>query len=210
MSAAPAATGSRSDWTPEAIPDGSGLRLFAVRAINYAANYVVNRIPSFALRHAFYTRVLGVRIGPGAGVHLGCRLWFYGPGQMRRDGLTIGARSRINRDCSLDARGSIRIGDDVSVSPEVFVLSASHGVDDPEFRVETAPVVIEDNVWIGTRAMVLPGVTLGRGCVVCAGAVVTRDVAPLTIVGGVPARPLGTRDAAAAGYRLAGDLPWFE
>ena len=189
---------------------GGGLRLAAVRAVNYLANYVVNRIPSFTVRHRFYVRVLGVRIGPGAGIHLGCRLWFYGPGQLRRNGLTIGVRSRINRDCTLDARGSITIGEDVSISPEVFILTASHGVDDPEFRVETRPVVIEDHVWIGTRAVVMPGVRLGRGCVVCAGAVVTRDVAPLDVVGGVPARTIRRRDEAATGYRLDGALPWFE
>ena len=71
-------------------------------------------------------------------------------------------------------------------------------------------MVIEDNVWVGTRATILPGVTLGRGCVVAAGAVVTRDVPPLVIVGGVPARPIGTRPERPRHYVLDSAFPLFE
>lgn len=185
-------------------------RLFLIRSLNYLTNYVIKSVPSFALRRAWYRRLLGVDMGQNAGIHLGCYIWFYGPGQVRRGGLTIGDYSRINRDCCLDARGSLRIGANVSISPEVVILTASHRVDDPQFRVETRSVVIEDNVWIGTRALILPGVTLGRGSVVSAGAVVTRDVPPLTIVAGVPARQVGTRPSAAAEYVLDEPFPLFE
>jgi maltose O-acetyltransferase len=149
-------------------------------------------------------------LGPGAAIYLGCYVWFYGPGQLRREGLRIGAHSRINRDCCLDARGSLQIGDNVSVSPEVMILTAYHRHDDDNFPVETRAVTIEDHVWIGTRAMIMPGVTLGRGCVVAAGAVVTRDVPPLTIVAGIPARPVGSRPDRAARYVLDGSPPLFE
>jgi maltose O-acetyltransferase len=64
----------------------------------------------------------------------------------------------------------------------------------PDFAGRTAPVVIEDFAWLGSRAMVLPGVTVGKGAVVAAGAVVTRDVPPYAIVGGVPARVIGERE----------------
>jgi acetyltransferase-like isoleucine patch superfamily enzyme len=188
----------------------SSLRIFVIRLINFLTNYVVNHIPSFALRRGWYRRVLGVEIGDHAGFHLGCYLWFYGPGQIRRDGFRIGAYSRINRNCCLDARGPLRIGENVSISPEVTILTAFHRIDDPKFRVETRPVVIEDYVWIGSRATILSGVRLGRGSVVAAGAVVTRDVAPLEIVGGVPARPIGTRPAEALQYTLDGPFPLFE
>ena len=186
------------------------VRLFVIRLLNYVTNYVVSHIPSFALRRAWYRRVLGVQLGDRAGIHLGCYVWFYGPGQIRRDGFTIGAYSRINRNCCLDARGPLRIGANVSISPEVTILTAFHRMDDPEFRVETRPVVIEDHVWIGTRSTILSGVTLGRGSVVAAGAVVTRDVAPLAIVAGVPARPIGTRPAEAIDYVLDAPFPLFE
>jgi maltose O-acetyltransferase len=129
---------------------------------------------------------------------------------VRRSGARIGAYSRINRDCCLDARGPLVIGENVSISPEVVILTAGHRTDDPGFPVETRPVTIEDHVWIGTRATILPGVRLGRGCVVAAGAVVTRDVPPLAIVGGVPAAQIGTRPAHATAYVLDEPPPLFE
>jgi maltose O-acetyltransferase len=185
-------------------------RLFAVRLVNYLTNNVVNHVPSYAARRLWYRRVLGIRLAAHANLHLGCYVWFYGPGQIRRDGFSIGAYSRINRNCCLDARGSLHIGDNVSVSTEVMILTAAHRPDDPAFRVETRPVVIEDHVWIGARAILLPGVTLGRGCVVSAGAVVSRDVPPLAIVAGVPARTIGERPASAVGYVMGADYPLFE
>jgi maltose O-acetyltransferase len=114
----------------------------------------------------------------------------------------IGARTIINRGCCLDARSGLRIGEDVSISPEVAILTTQHDVNDPGFALQGRPVVIEDHVWIGMRAMVLPGVTIGRGAVVAAGAVVTSDVGPLEIVAGVPARVVGRR-ALNPQYRLA-------
>jgi acetyltransferase-like isoleucine patch superfamily enzyme len=170
----------------------------------------VSSLPSFALRRLWYRHVLGATFGPHAGIHLGCRLWFYGPRQIRRSGFRLGAYSRVNRDCRLDVRGGLEIGNNVSLSPEVTVVTASHVVNRPDFPVELRPVVIEDNVWIGTRAMVLPGVTLGRGCVVAAGSVVTRDVPPLGIAAGVPARPVGDRAATATDYVLHNPFPLFE
>jgi maltose O-acetyltransferase len=116
----------------------------------------------------------------------------------------------VNRGCCLDIRGPLTIGDNVSISPEVTILTATHGLNDPSFRVRHQPVTIEDHVWIGTRAVILPGVKLGRGCVVAAGAVVTRSVAELEVVGGIPARHLGVRDAAATTYVLNEPLPMFE
>jgi maltose O-acetyltransferase len=194
----------------ESAGDGGGPKLVVVRVLQYLTNHVICALPSFTLRRLWYRRVLGARIGRGAGIHLGCHLWFYGPGQVRRGGFTLGAGSRVNRDCRLDVRGSLHIGAHVSISPEVTVLTASHGVNDPQFRVEVRPVVMEDHVWIGTRAMIMPGVTLGRGSVVAAGAVVTRSVPPLTVVAGVPAKPVAARDETATSYALDGRFPLFD
>jgi acetyltransferase-like isoleucine patch superfamily enzyme len=191
-------------------PAGVRSRLLAIRTLNYLTNYVVSGIPSFTVRHVWYQRVLGIDVEDHAAVFLGCYIWFFGPGQLRRSGVRIGAHSRINRNCCLDARGPLVIGQNVSISPEVAILTASHQADDPEFPVETRPVTIEDHVWIGTRATILPGVRLGRGCVVAAGAVVTRDVPPLAVVGGVPARQIGTRPAHATAYVLDDVRPLFE
>jgi len=186
------------------------LKLFLVRALNYVTNHVISHIPSFHLRHAWYRRVLGISLGQGAVVHLGCYVWFYGPGQLRREGLVIGAHTRINRDCCLDARGSLRIGENVSISPEVTILTAFHPIDDPEFRVATRPIEIEDYAFVGTRATILAGVRIGRGAVVGAGAVVTRHVPPLAVVAGVPARQVGTRPEEALRYVLDQPPALFE
>jgi maltose O-acetyltransferase len=185
-------------------------KLIAIRLLNYMTNHIVCHIPSFALRHAWYRSVLGIKLGEHAGIHLGCYVWFYGPNQLRRDGLEIGAYSRINRNCCLDARCSLRIGSNVSISPEVMLLTASHDSADSSFPLVNRPLVIEDYVWIGSRATVLPGVTLGRGCIVAAGAVVTRDVAPLEIVAGVPARKVGMRPSEATNYLLDSPFPLYE
>ena len=85
------------------------------------------------------------------------------------------------------------IGDNVSVSPGVWILTDEHDIDDPDFPEVLSPVRIEDYAFIGSKAMILPGVTIGRGAVVGAGAVVTKSVAPFDVVGGVPARVIGRR-----------------
>ena len=200
-------------WEDAAAKPGLATRrrkVLLIRLISYLTNYFISNIPSWKLRHGWYRRVLGIELGPRAGVHLGCYWWFYGPGQIRRTGVSIGANSRINRDCMIDVRGGVRIGDNVSISPQVAISTAAHSALDPAFRVEIRPVVIEDNVWIGMRATILGGVTLGRGCVVAAGAIVTKDVPPLTIVAGVPAKPVGMRPEEASHYVIEEDLRLFE
>lgn len=181
-----------------------------VRAMNYLTNHVVAHVPSFTVRHAWYRRVLGISLGRGAGVHMGCYVWFFGPGHLRRAGFGIGANTRINRDCCLDARGSVQIGDNVSISPEVAILTTQHCLDAVGFPVESRPVVIGDHVWIGFRATILPGTTIGRGAVVAAGAVVRGDVPAMTVVGGVPARRIGTRAQEGVDYVLDQPFPLFE
>jgi acetyltransferase-like isoleucine patch superfamily enzyme len=170
------------------------LRDWIVGAIQYVTNHVVARIPLIRLRHLWYRNVLGVALGEGAGIHLDVFIWFTGPGKMRRErSLQIGRRTWISRRCVLDARCSLQIGEDVSISPEVAILTATHLLDDPDFPVVGAPVVIEDHVWIAMRAIVMPGVRIGRGAVVAAGSVVTKDVEPLAIVAGAPAKKVGVR-----------------
>lgn len=189
------------------------LRRFGVRTLVYLTNYVVAYLPSFTLRHLWYRRVLGMQIAGGAGVHMGAYVWFWGPREVRRVGVRIGRNSRIGRDCTIDARSPLNIGDNVALSPEVMILAGTHDVNDPTFAdSEVGPwaVTIEDHVWIGTRAMIMPGVTVGHGAVIAAASVVTKDVPPLTIVAGVPAKPIGKRDPGATAYELDSPLPLFE
>ena len=182
----------------------------AVKAANYVTNHVIARIPSFSVRHAWYKRYLGLQVGEGARIHLGCYMWHFSPGRVRQDRSRIGAGTWINRGVCLDLRGGLDIGEAVSISPEVLILTASHAVNDVKFRLTLAPVTIGNHVFIGSRAIIMPGVRLGRGCVVAAGAIVTRDVEPLAIVGGSPARQIGIRDEAAVHYPLGGPMQLFE
>lgn len=187
------------------------LRLFYIRVLGYLTNHIVAYVPSFAFRRTWYRRLLGIEIGRHVGVFMGTYMWFFGPGVNRRNGVRIGKNTRINRRCTLDLRNGLIIGDNVSISPEVMILAASHDINDPDFAPAAhPPITIEDHAFIGTRALILPGVTVGRGAVVVAGSQVSKDVPPMTIVAGTPARPIGMREPGATAYELAGPLPLFE
>lgn len=110
-----------------------------------------------------------------------------------KGGLTIGSDTNVNEGTVLDARGNLEIGSLVNISPEVMILTADHDIASPSFGGRTAPTFVHDRAWLATRAMVLPGVRIGEGAVVAAGAVVTGDVSPWTIVAGNPAREVGKR-----------------
>lgn len=102
--------------------------------------------------------------------------------------ITIGKNVFFNTGCSFQDRGGISIGDGSMLGMNVTIATLNHGLD-LESRNTTfpSPVVIGKNVWIGSNATVLPGVTIGDGSVVAAGAVVTKDVPENTVVAGVPA-----------------------
>jgi maltose O-acetyltransferase len=152
----------------------------------YTYNHWVGRIPSRTLR-TFYLRQALARMGEGTGVQLGCR--FLNPRKV-----ALGERNVINFGCLLDGRKfRITTGSDVSIGPEASILTLGHDPQSPDFADRGGEVVIGDRVWIGYRAIILPGVTIGEGAVVGAGAVVTKDVAPFTIVAGSPARKVGER-----------------
>jgi len=168
----------------------NGLALALVR---YITNRIIAHVPVYAARHAWYRRVLGMRIGEGSALLMDLYLYIRGRAKPGKQGIVIGRRTVINQHCCLDGRGWLTIGDDVDISPGVWILTDGHDMEDPLFRETLAPVRIGNHVWIGSRAMILPGVTVGEGAVVAAGAVVTRDVEPYTVVAGVPARQIGTR-----------------
>jgi acetyltransferase-like isoleucine patch superfamily enzyme len=105
--------------------------------------------------------------------------------------VTIGDYTRIGIHCTLI--GPVCIGNHVNLAQGITVTALNHIFKDSSRRIDeqgvsTKPVVIGDDVWIGANAVILPGVTIGRHCVVAAGAVVTKDVPDHTLVGGVPAK----------------------
>jgi maltose O-acetyltransferase len=112
--------------------------------------------------------------------------------------ISIGDNSGVGDRCFLQDIGEISIGSDVLMGPEAMIFTANHQMKRDELlrnQGETVSgVTIGDDVWIGARSIILPGVTVSNGAVIAAGAVVTRDVEPYTIVGGVPAKKIGVRE----------------
>ncbi|MFE9706109.1 sugar O-acetyltransferase [Streptomyces sp. NPDC005930] len=102
----------------------------------------------------------------------------------------------VNQGCTFMDKGGIRIGNGVMIAPKVSLITGGHPLPLAERRtyLSFGPIVIEDDVWIGTAAVVTQGVTLGAGSVVAAGAVVTRDVPAGTVVAGVPAQVIKRTD----------------
>ena len=104
--------------------------------------------------------------------------------------------------------GGVKIGNNVDIAQEGNIWTEQHDYNSPTYASVCKPVRIEDYVWVATRATILPGVTIGKGAVVASGAVVTKDVPPLAIVAGVPARVIGQRNESALKYTLY-SRAWF-
>lgn len=162
-----------------------GLLRTAKHALVVLLNFAPQLMPFFIVRR-FYFDLIGIELAQGASIGMGFR--FY-----RTRNVHIGKNSVINRDCLFDNRDVIKIGQNVSVARNVRIFTAGHDPESPLFEMNTAPVVISDHVVIFAGAMIMPGVSVGRGAIVHSGAVVTKDVRDLAIVGGVPAREIGTR-----------------
>jgi galactoside O-acetyltransferase len=135
---------------------------------------------------AYDAAVMLDRCRHGVGVRLRMPVVIYDPDQ-----LEFGDQVDVGEFTHIRASGGIRIGSRVLIAANVTITTRQHPVALPRWGVtEDAPIVIEDDVWIGAGAIVLPGVTIGRGAVVAAGAVVTADVPPFTVTGGVPAKTI--------------------
>jgi acetyltransferase-like isoleucine patch superfamily enzyme len=162
------------------------------RYINGWVNYSLvftGRIPSHGIRTFIYRHVYGVRVGRNAVL--------YGRSEMRAPyNVVIGEGSIVGDSCKLDGRNGIIIGKNVNLSTGVWIWTDQHDPQCPYFSCtdEGGPVIIEDRAWISCRTVILPRVTIGEGAVIAAGAVVTRDVEPFSIYGGVPAKKIGERN----------------
>lgn len=162
-------------WARDLWPD---FRLYIATLVGY--------VPSHRIRNTFYIHLLGVKLGPNSSIHWRAR--FFAP-----EGVQIGSNTIIGNDAFLDGRSGLTIGNNVNISGGVNIFSREHDVQSPFFAEIGGPVVIEDYGYIASRALILPGVRIGQGAVVAAGAVVTKDVPAYSIVGGVPARVIGER-----------------
>ncbi len=116
---------------------------------------------------------------------------------MKRNKIQIGNNCIINSGCVLDGRGGqLKIGNNVDIARGVWIFTVGHDPHSDMHDTISKNVIIEDSVWIASRALILPGVTVGFGSVVAAGSVVTKDVPPRSIVGGNPATIIGERRSA--------------
>ena len=195
-------------WVPTVI--GIGLRAIAYRLImglegivaiekgvriRFAGQIRLGR--GVYLDEGVYLHACGaprsIEIGEGTLVMHHAELHVYNFRELPRAGIRVGRDGLIGEFCLVRGPGGVTIGDRVYLSPAVHIYSSNHMYEDPDVcfidqGVTTQGVNIEDECWIGAMVVILDGVTIGRRSVVAAGAVVTEDVPPFSLVGGVPAR----------------------
>lgn len=144
--------------------------------------------PAFVIRR-FFAKRIAVSVGKNANIE---KQAYFTPGLEIGDNSGVGIRCEVNGPC--------KIGNDVMMGPEVVIYTSTHAHDRIDITMieqgfeEVRPVTIGNDVWIGRRAMIMPGVNIGNGCIVGAGAVVTKDVPDYCIVGGVPAKVVKRRN----------------
>lgn len=161
--------------------------------ITYVANHIACNIPSHRFRLFFYRKIMRWKIGNQSHIHE--RLKFHGvPG----GGLTIGNNVSIGQDAFIGgpgySGGDLTIGNNVSIAMQAFIVTGGHKTGTQEnFDLCMRSVTIEDHVVIFARASII-ACNIGRGAVIMPGAVVVKDVEPFTIMGGVPAKPIGMRE----------------
>lgn len=154
----------------------------------------IGHIPSHLLRRWTY-QLSGIKIGKGSTIHMWAN--FFQP-----KNITIGQDTVIGNNVFLDGREKITIGNHVDIASEVMIYNSEHDLENKDFLAKEEPVEIRDYCFIGPRVIILPGVTIGKGAVVAAGAVVTKDIPDFDIVGGVPAAKIGERKNQDLNYHL--------
>ncbi len=154
----------------------------------------VSHVPSHIFRKMVYL-LAGMEIGRGSVIHMWAN--FFDP-----SGIKIGEDTIIGDHAFLDGRAPLIIGSHVDIASSVMIYNSEHDLESTEFRARTEPVEIEDYVFIGPRVTILPGVKIGKGSVIAAGAVVTKDVPEFIIVGGVPAKEVAERKNKELHYKL--------
>jgi acetyltransferase-like isoleucine patch superfamily enzyme len=156
-----------------------------------AFNMFITYIPSHTVRLGFL-RLFGATIGKGASIMRGTTI-------LDIEFLTLDEGSTVGNRCLLDSRAGLYIGKHVTIASDVHILGGGHDINHPDFLPIPIPTVIEDYVWIASRAMVLPSF-IHRGAVVAAHALVIKDVGELEVVGGSPAKVITKRNPDALQY----------
>ena len=166
----------------------------------YLLNEWLMYVPFHAFRRFFLNFFIG-NIGTDSSVLMGTEL-------RKGKNVFIGNNSTVNQKVLLDGRGGkLTIGSNVDIAQETNIWTLEHDVHSNDYIQVGDDVTIEDYVWVSSRVTILPGVRIGRGAVVASGSVVTKDVPPMVIVGGIPARKIGERHSDLS-YKIV-YKPWF-
>lgn len=155
----------------------------------------IGNVHSKHIRHFLLRRFKGVDIHPSALINHDFEWW--------KGELKIGAGSTIGFHNMLDSRRGIEIGKNVCLASNVTIWTLHHDYNDVNFKAIGAKVTIGDYCWLCSHCIILPGVTIGEGAVVASGAVVTKDVEPWTVVGGIPAQKISERKRQKYNYNPA-------
>jgi len=165
------------------------------------------------LDHGVYLHALpaGISIGEDTFIMHHTMLHVFNFRNLPQSGITIGSNCFIGEFNVIRGQGGVRIGNDVYTGPMVQIVAVNHVYSDPrrpirEQGVTAQGITIEDDVWIGANAVVVDGVSIGRGSIIGAGAVVTNDIPPYSIAVGAPAKPIKDRRDARNGHRQGVDV----
>lgn len=150
-------------------------------------NHLVTFIPSHTIRQGFL-KAWGATIGKDTSI-------FRGTTVLGIQGLTVGEATTIGFRCLLDSRGGLTIGDNVVIASDVHFIAGHHLPNSDDFSYIIEPTLVEDYAWIASRSTVLEGLTVGRGAVVAACSLVRKPVEAMSIVAGIPAKPVGVRQS---------------
>jgi maltose O-acetyltransferase len=161
------------------------VKVFLKAFLFYFYNSFITHVPSYTVRRIYLQIILRFKIGRETAIHMGC--FFTGRN------ISIGDNTVINRNCYIDGRSFVQIGNNVSISPETYILSLDHDSQSTEFETVCKKTIIADYVWIGARAIILPGVVLNEGSIVGAGSVVTKSTNRYDIIAGNPAKKINSR-----------------
>lgn len=154
----------------------------------------VGFIPLHFVRKFFYL-ISGVKLKFDSTIHIGAN--FFNPSN-----ISIGHDTIIGDHCFMDGRSPLKIGNHVGIASQVLIYNDEHDINSLDYGNSFGPVEIGDYVFIGPRAIILPNIKIGKGAVVAAGAVVTKDIPDFEIWGGVPAKKISHRKIDKPNYKL--------
>lgn len=154
----------------------------------------VGFIPIHTIRKIFYL-ASGIDMPFNSTIHIGAN--FFKP-----NNISIGKDTIIGDHCFLDGRAPLKIGNHVGIASQVLIYNDEHDINSPDYGNSFGPVEIGDYVFIGPRAIILPNIKIGKGAVIAAGAIVTKDIPDFEIWGGVPAKKISDRKIDNPNYKL--------